>query len=238
MRFIDRWANSEKVKIHYLESADYNTSVTPLVYVPGALNFAEQSTDLLGKLLSRKCITMSLRGRGNSDAPKGGYSFDDHVKDLHAIISDCKVKNYCLMAYSMGVPYAIKFASEQTDIKGLIICDYPAKYPYIPETWSDRILNSGYLNEGRRHVVTGIQKESRQIDLYSELSLIKVPVLIIKGGTDGSLLKEMEVEKYRNYLNDVNIIEIASSGHELWEPDLNKYLQIINEFLEKLDSSC
>ncbi|MGE7130146.1 hypothetical protein [Lysinibacillus xylanilyticus] len=58
MRFIDRWANSEKVKIHYLESADYNTSVTPLVYVPGALNFAEQSIDLLGKLLSRKCITM------------------------------------------------------------------------------------------------------------------------------------------------------------------------------------
>lgn len=29
MRFIDRWANSEEVKIHYLESADYNTSVTP-----------------------------------------------------------------------------------------------------------------------------------------------------------------------------------------------------------------
>ncbi|MEJ9233342.1 alpha/beta hydrolase [Peribacillus butanolivorans] len=234
---MDKWANSENIKIHYLESADYDKSLTPLVYVPGALNFAEQSTDFLGKIKARKCITMSLRGRGKSNAPKRGYSFNDHVKDLHAVISDSKVKNYCLMAYSMGVPYAIKFASEQPNIKGLIICDYPAKYPLIPETWSDRILSRGYLNEERKHVVTGIQTESSHIDLYSELSLINVPVLIIKGGTDGSLLKGLEIEKYKNSLKDINVIEIANSGHELWEPDINKFLQIITDYLRKLDSS-
>jgi pimeloyl-ACP methyl ester carboxylesterase len=235
LHFVDRWANSENVKIHYLESADYDNTLTPLVYVPGALNFAEQTTGLLGNLASRKCITMSLRGRGSSDAPKTGYSFDDHIKDLQSVISSCKVTDYCLMAYSMGVPYAIKFASQMSNIKGLIICDYPAKYPSIPDTWAERILSRGYIDKDREHVVKGIQKESREIDLYSELSLIKVPVLIIKGGTEGSLLREIEVEKYKNNLNNVNIIEFVNSGHELWEPDVNKFLHVIKEFLEKLD---
>jgi pimeloyl-ACP methyl ester carboxylesterase len=120
------------------------------------------------------------------------------------------------MAYSMGVPYSIKCASQISNIRGLIICDYPAKYPSIPETWAERILNRGYIDEEKEHVVKGIQEESREIDLYGELSLIKVPVLIIKGGTDGSLLRESEVEKYKKNLIDVNIIEFANSGHELW----------------------
>jgi pimeloyl-ACP methyl ester carboxylesterase len=235
--FINRWANSNHVKIHFLESNDYDNRLTPLVYVPGALNYAEQSVELLQEFESRRSISISLRGRGKSDAPTLGYSFADHVKDIEAVIMHSQVKKYCLMAYSIGVPYAIKFASNSSEIKGLIICDYPAKYPAIPKSWSERVLGNSYINKDTKHVVEGIQKESQSITLYNELKQIQVPVLIIKGGTDGSLLSQVEAEKYNENLQNVTVKELVESGHELWEPDKQRFLQLIKDFLVRLDNS-
>lgn len=237
MRFEDRWGKVDGVKIHYLESIDTKEHLTPIVYIPGALNYAEQSTEFLESFSPRKCITMSLRGRGKSDAPDSGYSFGDHVRDLQAVVIHSNVQDYCLMAYSMGVPFAIKFASDQPNIKALIICDYPAKYPSIPETWSDRILKSGYISDDKQHVVKGIQKDSIQVNLTTELSLIKIPVLIIKGGKEGSLLKDVELDIYKSNLTDVKIVEIVDSGHELWMPDITHFTKIIEDFLDNLDES-
>lgn len=235
--FIHKYANSDGIKVHYMDNAFEYSFPTPLVYVPGALNFAEQTIDLLSTFNPRRIVTMSLRGRGKSDAPRTGYSLENHVQDLAAVIKESKVQNYCLMAYSMGVPYAIKYAAEQTNIKGLILCDYPATYPSIPESWSDRILTRGFIAEDRNHVVTGMQKDSKQTELYPELSLLDIPVLIIKGGAEGSLLKEKEVDKYKRFLKDVKVCEIVESGHELWAPDKQRFIEKMNAFLRKLDYS-
>jgi pimeloyl-ACP methyl ester carboxylesterase len=238
MEFSNRWANSEGVKVHYLESEDYDNQLTPLVYVPGALNYAEQSVELMQEFKQRKTISMSLRGRGKSDAPVTGYSFIDHVKDIDAVILHSQVKEYCLMAYSMGVPYAIKHAVNSPYLKGIIICDYPAKYPSIPESWTERVLNLSYIKKEKKHVVEGIQKASTKMELYSELKLIGVPVLIIKGGTTkGSLLSDIETEQYKINLQDVFVVELGESGHELWKPNREEFLHIIKDFLYKLDSS-
>lgn len=43
MDFTNRFASSKEVKIHYIESEIIDNQLTPLVYVPGALNYAEQS---------------------------------------------------------------------------------------------------------------------------------------------------------------------------------------------------
>jgi len=235
--FIHKYANSDGIKVHYMDNAFEDSFPTPLVYVPGALNFAEQTIDLLSTFNPRRIVTMSLRGRGKSDAPQTGYALENHVQDIAAVIEESKVQNYCLMAYSMGVPYAIKYAAKEENIKGLILCDYPATYPAIPETWSDRILTRGFIPEGRKHVVTGMQRDSKQTELSLELSLLDIPVLIIKGGEEGSLLKEKEVDKYKRFLKDVTICEIIESGHELWDPDKQKFIEIISIFLRKLDNS-
>ena len=237
MTLVDKWANVEEVKIHYLTSLDYDKALTPLVYVPGALNYAEQSVELMNHFNKRRCITMSLRGRGKSDAPINGYSLNEHVQDINAVILHSQVRNYCLMAYSMGVPYAIKFASTNPNLKGLIICDYPAKYPLIPETWAEGVISNGLIDKEKKYVVEGIQNESSQIDLQNELSLINVPVLIIKGGAEGSLLKDVEVKKYKDKLSNVTITNISNSGHNLFEPDIREFLKIVQQFLRKLDTS-
>lgn len=133
---------------------------------------------------------------------------------------------------AMGVPMAIKYAAMWS--KGLILYDYPAKYPLIQET---RIEAVGKLVEkGRDHVVRGIQKESKEIVLWEELKEIGCPVLVLKGGTKGSLLNTDEADKYKNNLKNVELIEFSESGHDLWTPDYNKFINTITNYLNKIDN--
>lgn len=236
MTILDCFAINKVISIHYLDSNNFSPELTPLVYVPGALNFAEQFKDEMKVLSPRRSISLSLRGRGKSDAPLTGYTLEEHASDIRAVVENSQVKNYCLMAYSMGVPYSIKFASRYPEqVKGLILCDYPAKYPSIPDTWSEKVFSKGHIDEERHHVVTGIQCESHETLLLQELERITCPVLIIKGGTEQSLLKNDEVEKYKKHLKNVNIAEFMESGHELWVPDYDVFFNTVGQFLEKLD---
>ncbi len=236
MALLESVATNNNVSIHYLESMNYTPDLTPLVYVPGALGFAEQFRDEMNLLSPRRCISLSLRGRGKSDAPLSGYTFEEHVSDIKSVVENSGIDEYCLMAYSMGVPYAIKFASEHPEqINGLILCDYQARYPSIPESWTEGVLSRGLMKEERRHMVRGIQQESLEIYLWDELKKITCPVLVIKGGTDQALLKEDATEIYKNHLSNVEIVEFSDSGHELWIPDFQRFMTKIGQFLEKVD---
>jgi pimeloyl-ACP methyl ester carboxylesterase len=236
MNFKEQFVMNSNVKLHYLDTENYDINLTPLVYVPGAMNFAEQFVDVLKFFAPRRCLPLSLRGRGKSDAPSIGYSLDHHVSDIEGVVRNSKVENYCLMAYSMGVPYAIRYASMYPDqLKGLILCDYPAKYPFIPESWPERIFSTGHIKEERHHVVTGIQRESQEILLGQKLEKINCPVLILKGGTKHSLLKNDDVEIYVRHLKHVIVEVLSNSGHELWIPDSTKFIDTIRKFLDSLD---
>lgn len=237
MSYQEHFASNNNVLIHYLDSIDYDTALTPLVYIPGALGFAEQFVDEMKVLSPRRSISLSLRGRGKSDAPFTGYSFDEHVTDIRAVIEDSKVTKSCLMAYSMGVPYTIKFASLYPEqLKGLILCDYQAKYPQIPESWPERVITNGYVKEDRHHVAKRIQKDSEEVYLWDDLKRITCPVLIVKGGTEHAHLQEEAADKYKIHLENVDIVEFSESGHELWVPDYDRLINTIKQFLVKIDT--
>jgi pimeloyl-ACP methyl ester carboxylesterase len=236
MDFKDQYGINDGVKIHYLDTESYDTNLIPLLYVPGAMNHAEQFTKVMEFFAPRQCVPLSLRGRGKSEAPSLGYSFEDHVQDIESVVRNCNIKNYCLMAYSMGVPYAISYASKHPkQLKGLILCDYPAKYPAIPKSWSERILSNGQISEERYHVVEGIQRESKEIILEQELTKISCPVLILKGGTEASYLKKDDTEVYKRNLLHVDIKVFENSGHELWIPNFMEFIETIRRFLASLD---
>lgn len=236
LNFLNQWASSDDVKIHYLDKIDYDDELTPLVYIPGAMNFAEQSIELLEEFKMRRCISLSLRGRGKSDKPENGYSLNDHVKDIQSVILKSNIPKHCILAYSMGVPYAIKYAAGNPNIKGIILCDYPAKYPSIPVSWSEGLIKRYAADKDMARAIRGIQRESGKIDLYNELTSIKIPVLILKGGTEAAMLNQGEAEKYNSRMENVKIIEFAQSGHDLWEPDREGFIRSIKQFLSFLDS--
>ena len=196
MEWIDQWAYNENVRINYLESRTHDERLMPLLYIPGALNDAEQALGMLNGFYPRKWVAVSLRGRGKSEAPQSGYSLDDHASDIEAAVKASGLAEYYLMAHSLGVPYAIRFAARHPGVKGLIIGDYPAKYPAIPKSWVERMRERPYM-AGKEHMVRGIQKESQQIDLYEELAAIKIPVLVIKGTLEDVMLKDADLQRYK-----------------------------------------
>lgn len=235
MYWTDRWAENDKVKLHYMETAIFDDMMTPLVYVPGALNHAAQSTSLLDHFEQRRRISMSLRGRGKSDAPLSGYSFQNHSDDIAAVINRSGVEDYCLLAYSRGVSYAIDYAAGNPKIKGLILCDYPARSSQFPESWIKKVQSNGFIEESRFHVVEAIQKESEKIELPQQLARIDIPVLVIRGGAAGSLLTDSDIEVYQKHLKDVRVMEVENAGHELWKPDKENFIRLIAGFLKWLD---
>ena len=68
MEWIDRGAYVGNVKVNYLESHNHDERLMPVLYIPGALNDAEQSLDVLDAFYPRKRVAVSLRGRGKSMA--------------------------------------------------------------------------------------------------------------------------------------------------------------------------
>lgn len=233
MNYTDKFTNTD-INIHYIETNDYETGLLPLVYIPGALGNAEQFINELNSFFPRHCVSISLRGIGKSDAPLNGYTFEEQVLDISSVIKKSKLSAYYLMAYSMGVPYAIRYAaSNPNEVKGLILCDYPAKYPRIPEQWIESAQK--FIPENRYYVVEEIQKNSNEIILWEELKEINCPVLVIKGGTEKALLKNEDSEKYKNNCKNVEVKVFINSGHELWVPDYDKFIETIKDFLNKID---
>src|SRR5690625_2703276 len=158
------------ISIHYLDSTQNQSDLTPLVYVPGILGNAEQFSDEMEVFSSRRTLSLSLRGRGKSDAPKKGYSVADHAADIHAVIEDSQITNFCLLAHSMGVPYAIKYAIQNQDqMKGFIICDYPASYPLLPKGWEEEVISKGLVPIEREHVIRELRNDSKDIQLWDDL---------------------------------------------------------------------
>jgi pimeloyl-ACP methyl ester carboxylesterase len=236
MKILDQWADNEGVKIHYLdnESQDLHTA---LVYVPGMLGTAEEFTDEMEVFSPRRCISMSLRGRGKSDVPKNGYSLIDHASDIKEVIKECKLQKYIVMAYSMGVPYTLEFASQNTNsIKGLILLDYPSYLPKMSQEWKNNIVDR--FGPSIETFAEAIHNESVHMELSDRLEKINCPTLVIRGMKDGGRIKEKDVKIYEEFVDDkLTLIEFKESGHELWEPSYDRFISTIKEFINNVDNS-
>ncbi len=194
-----RWVDNNGVRLHYIDS-QRSTSVelVPIVFVPGALGSAELYLREIESLAPRRCIAISLRGGGKSDAPEKGYSLEDHVSDIEAVVQDSELRDFCLMAYSMGVPYAIEYAARNPQhVRGLLLGDYKARLPAIRPEWIEQALSTP---GAKPMAVKGLQRESKEVILWNRLDLIKCPVLVIQGGKPGSLLPVEAVELYKCHL--------------------------------------
>ena len=104
--------DNKGVSIHYIDSApDGGDSKTAMVFVPGALGAAGDFLKEIEALAPRRCVAISLRGRGQSDTPRKGYTLDDHVSDIEAVVDTLALRDFCLMGYSAGVPYVIEYTA-------------------------------------------------------------------------------------------------------------------------------
>ncbi|MBM3898045.1 MAG: alpha/beta hydrolase [Thaumarchaeota archaeon] len=231
------WVENDNIRLHYLDAyKNADSKLTPLFYVPGDLEGAENLEFDLQMLAPRRCISVSLRGRGKSDAPKKNYTFFHHVSDIESIVVNIGLKSFCLMSYSISVSYAIEFAARHPEfLKGFIIIDYPPRYPAMSDEWVSSVL-FGMAEQVRSEVVTALQRESEEIPLWDRLDKIGCPVLILKGGLSGSYLDQNTVSLYLEHLPNAKVITLENSGHVVWEPDYYGFIKVVRDFLSQIDT--
>src|SRR5712692_1541700 len=236
------WADNHGVKLHFIQSnRDGPSTLTPIAYVHGAYGSADGFLPEMKALSPRWCVSLCLRGRGKSDNPETGYTCDHNISDVEALVNHVGLRNFCLMGWSVGVFYAIGYACRHPDmIAGLVLLDYPARHPKLSRAWGERMVQfdpSIATSPDRMRGIRGLERESSEILLWDELRSIECPVLVIGGGRDDALLKPEHVEKYRQNLRNVEVEVFENSGHNVSEPNYQRFINTLESFLERLDKT-
>lgn len=234
------WAKNGPIRLHYVDNQG-GAGSTPLIIVPGFTSTAEGFIEIARSLLPRRCVCSSLRGRGKSDTPSHGYTLNDHAGDIASVEAELGLGEVCVMAHSRGVPYAIAFAAaHKGSVRGLILLDYPARHSKLSPAWADSFLSSDYGKKAvpskvRVEAVRGLQAESGGEVLWDALDRFEFPVLVIKGDKEDSLLKAEDAKLYTRHLKHGRLLLFEESGHDVWKPDLGRFIRTLNEFLSDLD---
>lgn len=232
---------NSKVGIHYLVSQVDANKLLPLIIIPGLSESAEDYIDIIKGIDDRKCVAISLRGRGKSDSPESGYKLSDHISDIEKVADALELKEFILMGYSRGVSYMLGYALKHIEkVKGVIIGDYPAIHTKLSEQWTDMFVKlppwRGKTASERmnRFAIEAIQRESEEKSFYDDLYKFKIPVLIVSGGKEGSILSTEMKEQYLKAVQNIEIIVFEDCDHNIFEPDINQLIDVIKKFLGRL----
>lgn len=238
MAFLETWADNDGVRIHYIDSKPgCDEHMTPLLYAPPSFGGAEDFRPEMLVLSPRRCVSVSLRGRGKSDQPTSNYTFESQVADIEAVADFTQIGPAIVMGFSMSVPLILGYALRRPEaIKGIIVLDYPARYPAIPEDWPDHVL-ANTPDIAPRYVLQGIQMGSREVVLWDDLHALQCPVLIVRGEQPGALLDAPSADRYVQAFGEerVRIVVFEQSGHELWEPEYGRFIATIQGFVTAID---
>lgn len=239
MKIIEEKTLNNDIEIHYITNLSENNS-TSLLIIPGLAEAAEDYVEVM-KQTNRKSIAISLRGRGKSDAPLTGYTLEDHIQDIERVVEQANLDEFILLGYSRGVSYMLGYALKYPEkVKGIIIGDYPAIHSKLPEEWADWFAKlppwrgKEILERMKRHTLEGIQKESKEKEFWKELSSLECPVLVIRGGKKGALLTKELSELYKESLQNVEVIAFEDCSHDLFEPNIDNFINTVLLFIEKI----
>lgn len=234
--FLSCIAINRDVNIHYLDSLQLSDHrLAPVIICPGLSETAEEYEDLLTYLLPRRGIVLSFRGRGRSDTPSTNYDLIDHIGDLEAVIQETKVNRFHLYGNSRGVSYALGYAQiNQGRVCSLVVQDYPAEHKQMSAEWAEDYINNYLIPTGRnklirQQAVRSIQRESTAIQLDEKLEL---PILVIRGLLDGSLVSNTDLINYRNYYRNLKVCEFPQSSHNIRTTEKDDLYSAIKRFLD------
>ncbi|MDQ0154237.1 alpha/beta fold hydrolase [Robertmurraya andreesenii] len=240
MIYNDSWVDNNGINIHFVETNANLKEETPLVIIPGLSESAEDYISVIENLSPRHCIIITLRGRGKSATPETGYSLDDHISDIEAVVKHLELKDFILFGYSRSVSYVLKYSLQNKNlVKGLIIGDYPAIHTQLPQGWVEFFSSlppwrGKPLSQRMSHTALyGIQKESAQVIFWDDLSSIECPVLIIRAGKPGAALSLEAGEQYLEKMPQANLVVFDESDHNIFEPNLDTFIQTIDLFMNK-----
>lgn len=228
-----RRVDNEGVSIEYLTEGE-DDSLTPVLFLPGFLSPAGMWWEEMEALRPRRTFALSLRGRGNSDAPATGYGFDQQLSDVLAVVTSERIARFAVVAWSRGVPFAIAAAlTDPEAVRGLVLLDHPPVYRPLPSEWVDQAMG---MAPEHPPAVLALQRESALVDLWHRLPEVDCPVLVLYGGVGDSLMSDAEADRYRELLPRGEVICFRDAGHDVRETDHRRFMNTLRVFLDPFDA--
>ena len=88
-----------------------------------------------------RVLGMDLRGRGLSDKPHTGYSLENHVKDLRALVDNLGLTRISLLGHSLGAYISVVFSALYPDtVAKLILLDGGGQLPQMRWDSIERVI--------------------------------------------------------------------------------------------------
>jgi pimeloyl-ACP methyl ester carboxylesterase len=231
------------VQLHALDNGRGDAPLPTVLAIPGMGEYADEYAWLLDALGDRRVVVVDVRGRGRSDVPEAGYTWEHHIADLRAVVDDLALDHPIVVAFSRGSSYGLGYAlTYPSEVRGLVVGDYFARHVGLPPEIADQQLRSkirGTVMAERmsEHAVRQVVAESREVPLWDRLVELQCPVLVIRGGRKSALVGDELAAQWRESLPSVQMEVIVDAGHDLWSRDVDAYLAVLLPFLDRVGST-
>jgi N-formylmaleamate deformylase len=110
-----------------------NKNGIPVIFLPGITSYSHSFIKMLGLMPDNYySLSMDIRGRGLSGAPKQGYLLEDYSEDLLNVLNALIANPHSpvLVGHSMGARLSAKFGSQYPAlISGMVLIDPPVNGP-------------------------------------------------------------------------------------------------------------
>jgi pimeloyl-ACP methyl ester carboxylesterase len=140
----DDFVTAGNTKLHYVQWGEQGP---PVLCIHGLTANAFCFQAIADELASDyRVLAYDLRGRGDSDKPKEGYSVPIHTNDLAGLIDALALERPVLIGHSLGAMIALYFAAHYPDkLSKLVLIDEGAPPPWkTPEerpAWLTAAIN-------------------------------------------------------------------------------------------------
>ncbi len=234
------FVDNDDVRLHVLDNGRTDASLPAVLAIPGMGEYADEYRWLLDAVGDRQVVVIDVRGRGRSDVPDSGYTWEHHISDLRVAVETLGLDRPIIVAFSRGSSYGLGYAlTYPAEVRGLVIGDYFARHVGLPPEIADQQLQSkvrGTVIAERmsEHAVRQVVAESREVPLWDRLVELQCPVLVIRGGRKSALVGEELAAQWRESLPSVQMELIEDAGHDLWSRDVDAYLAVLLPFIDSL----
>jgi pimeloyl-ACP methyl ester carboxylesterase len=203
----------------------------PLVYLPGVTATADHLDTVLPAGLERTTYAIGWRGSRYFEAALS-YGCADHAEDVQALLEVIAAPQLCLLAWSFGVRQAVWYAAHHPQrVRGLMLLDGRINDMQKGQAWMDSIAQG---NPDKRDLIAAIARDSKAIEIEPLLARISCPIVFVAAGLQPGVSSE-EVARYATLWQDGHVLRFEDAGHDVWNPDRQRFNRAVRDFLARVD---
>ncbi len=229
------WVAGDAGRLQYLAYRSAKGQAIEVAYIPGLLSGAEEFTPVLERL-GRPALSMSLRGRGGSDARGDDFGFEDHLADVQAVLAMVVQQPVTIIAFSAGVPLAVRYAAMHPDrVAGLILIDHAPVWRARNDRWARTAQEQ--RPDVPQDLIRLLCLHAQRVSLWDDLPAISCPVLVVRAETPTSQLTNHDVERLQRDVRRFRLCGIEGAGHVVWRDNLDHFVFVLREFIDEVAAS-